>query len=280
MDIAKKEINELSDINFDYELTKTGKKYTDIQLFFSKKNMDQDLISQKIIPNTSQLPLDKDSNHSMAIQLRAHGIKAKKANELISLYGNKAAEIGIKNLLTEIGNGRNIKNISGYLITILENNAENVTSADIKEQQEITNKSIKQESEKKEINWKSIETHCSKNQLGIEKLYNLKAGSKLAFQEDIEIYESLKLLLEMNPELIESKRPILGAYINDAGINFDTLNNIASKFEIANDAEKMLVFKKQLDIEKEKLINEHDAARKKLIGLDIEVLKNSMFEIM
>jgi plasmid replication initiation protein len=239
LDVISEEINSLTDLKFSYELIKSGRSYSDIIFRFSQKNYidgeiahNESHIKQNNSPEVSVLQLE--DKKGVILQLRSHGIKEKKASDLITRYGLTAAEESLSALLAEIDKGKNIKNVSGYLIRIIENSVNSISSADIKNNQIAVKKAREEENIKTEANWESIENYCSKNQSGIEKLYNFKENTKLVEQEHIDVFESLKILIEMNPELIGYPRPIIGIYINISAVTLGVLHDIVCKLEIAD----------------------------------------------
>lgn len=129
IDVAAYEINNITDIFLEYELHKTGKRFTHITLkYFQKKDVDNQVGKLKTQPQKmalkQQAGADIDNQDTTIVaQLQSYGIQRGKAWEYVRIYSAKTCIIGIEKLLAEIKKGRDIKNISGYLVSCIESSS-------------------------------------------------------------------------------------------------------------------------------------------------------------
>jgi plasmid replication initiation protein len=209
--VVKDEIKNLTDINFDYELHKTGKRFTHITLKFSqKKNVSKQLDQSKRQPQEiehqkADEPLDLDLNNQemiLSAQLFSYGIPRSKASEYVRGYGVDACKVGIEKLLGEIQKGRDIKNISGYLISCIESSANNKSSKEIKAAMNLAEE-LEQDRKAQEMErFYSFDTYINNNEQQILVLLaRNESQEKLTDELEIDMLRCLKDVIAQYEDL-------------------------------------------------------------------------------
>jgi plasmid replication initiation protein len=234
------EINDNTDIELTIENIKTGKKVTHLLLEFSLKpemNIQLEQSENKSTPIELENKAERNTININTLQntLNSYGVRTKNANILISEYGEAAVRKGVELLNEEINNGKEIKNIPGYLISIIKNNIMIPSTEDIAIRNENKKNDKRLQDLAFEENWIMIENFLKENNSILEELYQTyKNGKYLLDQKHIEFQENLKILVSMNPELIEMKRPFLHSCVDfgKTSINMRILEELSSDLKI------------------------------------------------
>jgi plasmid replication initiation protein len=283
------EINKNTDLVLKIENIKTGKKVTNLLFNFSL-NPEQDVNSSVPIgyddTNLNVNNNERNSSHtySVATTLCSYGISIKNAEILVNDYGSKAVLNSINSLLSEINKGKDIKNVSGYLLGIIKNTPlHSLSSEEITFKQSEARQIRDKEVAMYEENWLSIETHLQTIQTKIDNLYQiLKSGGLIYEQSGIETQETLKMIIEMNPDLLDSKRPLLGVYV-DAGklaINMALLSGLAFDIKIAEPLQRLSYLKKAVQQKTKEILEAKDPLDKNILDSEIKELKDLIVSLI
>jgi plasmid replication initiation protein len=285
----EKEINEATDINFRYELCKTNKKYTSILIYIKNKktysNPDAIEVSDHMQAANNKCSLSGDSTteDTTFISITKLGISVKKAKSIYSQYGEYKTSQAINKLQNEVKKGVVINNAAGYLIGILNNACSNVDSNDISKFQQKKEEESKLSSIEFEENWNSIETHLYKSQEILESLYKiLESKDKIYEQVHIECLDQIKMILDINPELLSSLRPFTQVFIKNGTmcVTMPILQQIAHDIKIASDIERLSYFKERLDLKVRKIDLISEPLEKELLLSEIETLKSQLYSLI
>ena len=271
MEIAKTEINNKTDLNFDYCLIKSGKKFTHITLKFSQKKnttskelistdqpqiIDQNKLSQKALETDTAMPIVSTS----LVQLRSYGITETKASTLLKDYGEKACQDGIQSLLSEIQNGKVIKNIAGYLVKCIENTSNKIDSEVISEEMKQQHQIQQEEQQKLAQNFDDFEKDLIAYNYLIQELNNaVEENTKLNEEEYSEKILELELLFEHYDWIAQdegySKRPITEVLIGHKTTNYAGFVSLITKAKglMVNKGDMVASINKEILALKEKL---------------------------
>ncbi|WP_203250280.1 replication initiation protein, partial [Cysteiniphilum marinum] len=289
LDVVSSEINDKTDLVFDYELHKTGKRFTDITLKFSqKKDISKQLDQPKRQPQeiehqASDAPLNLDVNDQdiiIAAQLQSYGIPRNKALEYVTTYGVDTCKIGIEKLLGEIQKGRDIKNISGYLVSCIENAGNNSSSQEIKAAMDAEEK-IKQDRKNQElVRFNEFDEYIYNNREPIATLL-LRHQEKEKLIDDVEIdmLRCLKRIVNEYDDLASIHPYYLKLKFKDDFINYEKIQSVVDELEVASKEERIAKLKTDLEAKKAELEGVSGKA-KGLVEKEITMLKVAIADLV
>jgi len=305
LDVITDEINSLTDLKFDYELIKSGRSYTDVIFTFSQKNevsSDDSCITDKnkqiaVQPNDLSA-IDVDSfietvsgdhilsepeNRKLIFQLKIYGISENKSNELIDDYGVNTILTCMDSLLEEISNGKKIDNPAGYLIASIKNHSVVVSTQSITDFHQVAANKTKEDNIEREQIWNKVEEYCQSIHDGIQSLYSLYMTKSLIYkQSDLDTQNEIRMFLDVNPELVESSRPIEGVYLDDAGIGITMLKlkQLVNEVRVADPIDRLPYLKKAIE-QKSQLLNDmSDSLEKSCLENEVNELKDLIVSLI
>jgi len=282
LDVVSAEINDKTDLNFSYELKKSGKKFTSIVLRFSQKS---DIIGEAI-KEPKQLNdcsvIDNTLDDYLVDELNRYGIRKEKARQLIDSYGSDNIDSAIECTRSEIKKGKNIANIPGYLITIIENKVKSITTEMIVDEEAEKNSLEESKNREYESNWKAIEDHCLKLETQINRIYNcLMSGEHLLSQQDIDAQSELKIIIDINPDLLHSPRPINGLYVDgNKGVNMSTINALVCDVKVATPQDRIPHIKKAIQEKRDMVSRIPDGLEKDCLNAEINDFMDLLYNLV
>jgi len=289
LSVIKNEINNLTDLNFDYELHKTGKRFTDITLKFSqKKDTSKQLYQSKQSPKkiehqTTDLPLNLDINNQDIIivaQLQSYGISRKKALEYVKNYGIDTCKVGIEKLISEIQKGKDIRNISGYLVSCIENEGNNLNSKEIKAVMGSAEELIKARKAKDIQRFNSFDAYINNNEQQILiLLLRHEANEKLIDELEIDILRCLKDIVVEYRDLEYMPTYYLTVRFKDEILNYSKIKTIIEELEVASKQERIEKLKTDLEAKKLELKGAGNQS-KEFFEKEITILKVAIADLV
>lgn len=296
LDVVKKELNNKSDLHFDYELYKTGKRFTDITLKFSqKKNSTQKLDTRlsKTIKTEHQLQLKSRKNEleepiikdfddqtiTVAIHLQAYGIPKEKALEYVSRYGVETCNFGIEKLINEISKGKKIKNTSGYLIKCIENSIDKTSFHEIKAVIDV-GEQLKQDRKAKELSrFNNFDTYIETNKQDILVLLaRHEVKEQLVDELEIDMLRCLKEVFSQYNDLVNMTY-VLKLRFKGQILNYGSIKSLVNNLKVATKEERIAKLKSELEIKKLELI-EAGGQAKGLVDKEITILKVAIADLV
>lgn len=280
------EINNSTDLDFDYNLIKTGNKYSDITLKFKHKS-SVDIETRKLHEQTKNISPGENNQTSFLSyikeELLRYGFSVKKAENTINEYGCEPIDSAIEKMRSEVKKGKVINNLAGYLLRCIENYSRIIDSSDIKSKHDEDQLIKDAEHLEVEAKWCEIEKFCSKNESIINSLYSkIDSVTPLLEQKDIDFFEELKLFIDFYQEFQGNNRIIMGVYLKEGslGLGFSTLESIIDNTVIADPLERLPHIKKSI-MEKQRLLEETE---NKLdcdsIKIDLKELNNLLLSLI
>ena len=283
------EINNKTDIKISYSLHKTGKRFTGITLTFSQEKNSNNQSNQ--LHNNAKLIENKKTNESLdvkdndqsiiiAAQLQSYGIPQKKALEYVKNYGADICILGIKKLLGEIQKGKNIKNISGYLVSCIENSGNNSNSQEIKASMDAAERLVKTNKTKEIERFHEFDVYINNNEQQILPLFlKHEAKEKIIDEVDIDMLRCLKEVVNQYSDLEKMTTHYLKFKFKDEILNYSKIKNIVQKLEVASKEEKISKLKADLEEKKEDLKNATKTS-KKFFEKEITMLKLAIADLI
>jgi len=279
------EINLHTDINLDYELHKTGKRYTDITLKFRLKkenNNIKDESKNNSITHESQPQkpeeLDQESKTAL-LQLRSYGIQQKQASDLINKYGVGACKIGVERLLFEIDKGNEIKNISGYLVKCIQSQSEVVSSDHIQAAKQAAQEIEEKKHNEKMARFQSFNKYIKSNEQDVlVLLHHYKAKKKLVNANDINMLECLKGAVNEYIDLKDNDL-VLTIRFNSDLLYYDTISDLVSNLKVASNKERIALLKTDL-VKKKKELDGADDAVSPILEKEISMIQAEIVELI
>jgi hypothetical protein len=283
------EINTLTDLNFEYELHKTGKRFTDITLKFSQKKDTSKKLdqikpqSQEIEHETADESLSTYVNEEdiiIAAQLQSYEIPRKKALEYVKIYGKDTCKLGIEKLLGEIQKGRDIKNISGYLASCIENSANSSSSQEIKAAMDAAEELAKSRKSREMERFNEFDTYINNNDQEILVLLaRREAQEKLNDELEIYMHRCLKDVVAQYEDL-ESMSPyyLTIRFKNDI-LDYSKIKSLVEELEVATKEERITKLKADLEAKKTDL-EEVSGKAKGLVEKEITMLKIAIADLV
>ena len=280
------EINKLTDINFKYDLLKTGKKFSDIIIYFSQKEKtsnycyDSDIKNNRMKEVENLTPKSIRSLPSIAINIlnefKKHKISVKKSNDLLFKNGKKACEESIQKLFFELEKGTPIKNTAGYLIKCIENHGDQIKSTKITMDLAIKKELRNKNDEEKFI---QFDRYISKNNERILPLIaKYEENQKIFDDEDIDMLKSLHELIVEYKDIANNKTPLtISTIVNGKTklVTYEIINNITQGLIIADNLERIDFLKKKLitkEFELSKLDNKtKPRVEQELVNIKIKI---------
>ena len=291
LDIVKKEINEHTDLIFDYSLIKKGRSFDEVEFKFdSKPNyIENDDHSTEQIQLTDNSPSSFNDTKNITLkcyiegELNRYGIKKNKIAYLIQTYGYETIDTSIESVRTEIKNGKEIKNIAGYLLKCIENNEPKITASELKI--ELDQESEIETKEKLEIEnkWQQVEKFCSEKESLLNDLYlSIDSNTELFDQELIDFLDELKMFLEFYHDFISCQRVIKGVYVNDGkvGIGFPVLLHLTKNSVLAPPSKRLPHIKKSIIDKQNSLAVATSKLDKDAINNSIKDLNNILLSLI
>jgi plasmid replication initiation protein len=146
--VAQKELEEKTDIYFEFTEIKTGRKITDIEFFIhrNEKNIQKKLVEEVEVP---QEPTRSKQQEEIYNKMLALGMKNKTATELLESHTLERLNNNVRYVESELKKGRNKDNVGGFLVSAIAGDFYNQT--DLFREDEVVEKvKIKKEKEVKE----------------------------------------------------------------------------------------------------------------------------------
>ena len=289
IDVSISEINNKTDINIFYELHKTGKRFTHITLKFSqKKDTSKQIDQPKRKPQEIEYqgidaPLNLDINDQgiiIAAQLQSYGIPRNKALEYVRGYGEDACKLGIEKLLGEIQKGRDIKNISGYLVSCIENAGNNSSSQEIKAAIDAAEELAQDRKAQEMERFNSFDTYLNNNEQQILVLLaRHEANEKLTDELEIDMLRCLKDVVAQYEDLESMSPYYLTLRFKDDILNYATIKSLVEELEVATKEERIAKLKAELEAKKVEL-KEVSGKAKGLVEKEITMLKVAIADLV
>lgn len=287
LDISIDEINSKLDINIAYELHKTGKRFTDITLKFSqKKDTSKQLEqpkrqSQEIEHQAPDDPLNlNDQDIIIAAQLQSYGIQRNKALEYVKTYGADTCKIGIEKLLGEIQKGREIKNISGYLVSCIENAGNNSSSQEIKAAMNAAEELAQDRKAQQMERFNSFDTYINNNEQQILVLLaRHESQEKLTDELEIDMLRCLKNVVAQYEDLESMSPYYLTLRFKGDILNYTKIKSLVEELEVATKEERIAKLKADLEVKKAEL-GEVSGKAKGLVEKEITMLKVAIADLV
>ena len=288
LDVVTDEINKKTDLNFCYELHKQGKRYTDITLKFSQKvsakknDMRKQQPQKKIEHQPVEEPITTNPDDQTLIisaHLQSYGISKKKSLEYVSNYGAATCKLGIEKLLNEIQKGRKIKNISGYLVSCIENEANTTNADEVKAVMDSVD-DIKDKAYSKKIELlEGFDEYINNNDQDILILLaRHEAQTKLVDDYEINMLDCLKDVLDQYSGL-ENSDLILKLQFKGDMLNYDMIKKVVNELEVASNEERIVKLKAELAAKKLELDAANEGA-KGLVEKEINMLKVAIADLV
>ena len=216
LNIAKREINNKTDITIDYKLIKEGRKYTKIDFFVKRKK-------QIVIQNGTQSN-HVDEKNSLFDKLIECNFTDKAAKTLISRYSNEKIEFAILKIEEKIKNKEYITSIPALLTTIVKSHGNesknNTAQINIHKRIESDQLSKQNEMEENQLKWTEIESFCTTNSDKIEHLYASYTSSDPLTEDDDLFKHELFLFTDRFSEFKGISRLIPTMFINGSPKTF------------------------------------------------------------
>ena len=148
--VAQQELKEKTDIYFEFEEKKVGRRIEEINFIIIKNKKNSSFViehekepEEKIVEDKTVLT---DDQKNLKLKLTTFGISEKTANELVLSVKIEQIENNIVYAEKEHKNGRISKNLGGYLLDAIKNNyANNISLFEL----ETKKKAIEKENEKR-----------------------------------------------------------------------------------------------------------------------------------
>lgn len=289
LEVVKKELNDKSDLIFNYELHKTGKRFTHITIKFSqKKDTNKQLDQSKRQPQEieyreANAPLNLDVNDQdiiIAAQLQSYGIPRNKALEYVKTYGADTCKIGIEKLLGEIQKGRDIKNISGYLVSCIENTGNNSSSQEIKAAMDAADELVQDRKAQEMERFNSFDTYINNNEQQITVLLaRHEANEKLTDELEIDMLRCLKDVVTQYEDLESMSPYYLTLRFKGDILNYSNIKSLVEELEVATKEERIAKLKAELEAKKTEL-EEVSGKAKGLVEKEITMLKVAIADLV
>ena len=287
--VLSKIINEINktDLCVVMEEGKTGKKVTTITFRFfekppekerSQKLLDENELQLNLTTRIDNKPLTFNLNDESMIayaQLQSYGMSKNKALEYVTNYGTEICKIGIEKLLNEIQKGRTINNISGYLVSCIENTSNRINSSEIKVAMSAASKlkKIHQDS------FEKFDSYVNNNEQQILLLFSrYEAKEKLVDEIEIDIYECLKEITLQYHELEEVPQCLTSRF-RGRKLDYIKIKTLVEELKIATKSERIINLKEQLQIKKLELDQVSDQF-KVMVEKDITMLKVAIADLV
>jgi len=291
LNIVKAEINSKTDINFDYELHKTGRKFTEITIKFSMKKENKEIttntkVNNLLLENKSHetlnrivdKELDQESKTAL-LQLRSYGIQQKQASDLINKYGVGACKIGVERLLGEIDKGNEIKNISGYLVKCIQSQSEVVSSDHIQAAKQAAQEIEEKKHNEKMARFQSFNKYIKSNEQDILVLFHhYKAKNKLTNANDINMLECLKDAVNEYIDLKDNDLVLTTRFDSDL-LYYDTISDLVSNLKVASNKERIALLKTDLVKKKQELDGADDSVSP-ILEKEISMIQAEIVELI
>jgi plasmid replication initiation protein len=146
--VAQKELEEKTDIYFEFTEIKTGRKITDIEFFIhrNEKNVQKELVEEVGVPEE---PTRSKQQEEIYNKMLALGVKNKTTTELLENHTLERLNNNVRYVESELKKGRNKDNVGGFLVSAIAGDFYNQT--DLFREDEVVEKvKIKKEKEVKE----------------------------------------------------------------------------------------------------------------------------------
>lgn len=289
IDVSINDINNKTDINISYELHKTGKRFTDIALKFSqKKDSDKQLDQPKWQPQeVENQVIDETINSGVedqtlitSIQLQAYGIPRNKALEYVKTYGANTCKLGIEKLLGEIQKGRDIKNISGYLVSCIENASNNSSSEEIKASIIAAEELIETRQARDMERFNKFDSYIETNKQDILVLLaRHETKEKLVDELEIDMLKCLKDVIAQYGDLESMSPYYLTLRFKDDILDYRKIKSLVEELEVASNEERIAKLKTDLEAKKSEL-EKLSGKAKELIEKEITMLKVAIADLV
>lgn len=216
LDVIKFQINKYSDIDFDYELIKKGKKFSEIKIFFSNKNLSTQISKESNINK-------KIEEDILFEKLLKFGFSKNKIQSLISENDRKNIEHVENIVLSEIKKGKSINNLSGYFIKCLENESRIISNEEF---------SIEEIEKYRKYEWDLFVNFLIDNKKIVEKLIE-SSNKKLKINDEeiLNFIDKIKFTYIYSLDLEDYNREISELEINNGKITFKFLLNISNQVQ-------------------------------------------------
>lgn len=289
LDVAIEEINSKTDLLVSYELKKTGKKFTDIDINFSQKKViskqpeQSNPQDQRIKHQATDESLNLDINDQdiiIAAHLQSYGIPRNKAIEYVKSYGVNTCKIGIEKLLGEIQKGRDIKNTSGYLVACIENTGNNSSSQEIKSAMSAAEEFVQDRKAQEMKRFNLFDTYINNNEQQITVLLaRHEANEKLTDELEIDMLRCLKDVVDQYKDLESMSPYYLTLRFKGDMLNYANIKSLVDELEVATKEERITKLKADLEAKKLELENVSEKA-KELVEKEITMLKVAIADLV
>ncbi|WP_162902308.1 replication initiation protein [Facilibium subflavum] len=287
LDVVSDEINEKTDLNFGYQLHKTGRRFTDITLKVTQKanEKSKNTLNERVgyEDNYKEVAgkedhLDKE-NRITILKLRSYGIKQDKASALVKIHGDEICNTGINKLLNEIDKGKDIKNVSGYLIKCIESQSNTPNSDDIQ-----LAKSIADEIKQKKLDitlarHKEFDDYIKNNEQDILVLIMRYRKNQILFDaNEINMFEYLKDVVEQYSDLVDNNL-ILTTKYNDEFLSYKNIRQVINELSVASNKDRIAKLKSSLSIKKQEY-EISDGKEKNLVKKEIDMIQAEIADLV
>lgn len=286
--VASDEINKLSDIKISFSLEKEGRSYKKVVFEFHNKKNQQTIskksnlsqgIEHQAIDESLNLNIN-DQDVIISAQLQSYGIPRNKALEYVKTYGADTCKIGIEKLLGEIQKGRDIKNISGYLVSCIENSANNSSSQEIKAVMDAADELVQDRKAQEMERFTSFDTYINNNEQQITVLLaRHEANEKLTDELEIDMLRCLKDVVAQYEDLESMSTYYLTLRFKGDILNYSNIKSLVEELEVATKEERISKLKAELEAKKTEL-EEVSGKAKGLVEKEITMLKVAIADLV
>lgn len=218
------------DINIEYKLIRTNKKYTDVT-FLVKPNINSTKEFSKLIECKNA----KD-------MLMSIGVKEHIATDLHLNYSEQIIFDIIFNMLNSIDSGKKVINQAGFVIDTLKRMTPDLKKSSIEEYE---NDISQQE---KEAQWLEIEDFIYEHRQIIEDFELLKDDEFIYHFNEVEFFKKYCCFLDQKTGLLNSNRAILNTQINNASRSLKFYIDLSRRKIASYEETKKHIYRKLKDI--------------------------------
>jgi hypothetical protein len=286
--VSSDEINKISDIEVSFSLEKEGRSFKKVIFQFNSKARNSNLDKPEQQPQErkyqeADAPLNLDVNgHDIIIaaQLQSYGIPRNKALEYVKTYGVDICKIGIEKLLGEIQKGRDIKNISGYLVSCIENAGNNSSSQEIKAAMDAADELVQDRKAQEMERFNGFDTYINNNEQQILVLLaRNEANEKLTDELEIDMLRCLKDVVSQYDDLESMSPYYLTLRFKGDILSYINIKSLVEELEVASKEERIAKLKAELEAKKTEL-EEVSVKAKGLVEKEITMLKVAIADLV
>jgi hypothetical protein len=221
-----------------------------------------------------------DQEMIILAQLFSYGISRSKASEYVRGYGIDSCKVGIEKLLGEIQKGRDVKNISGYLVSCIENSANSKSSKEIKAAMNFAEELAQDRKAQEMERFNRFDIYINNNEQQILVLFSRhEANEKLTDELEIDMLRCLKDVVVQYEDLESMSPYCLTLRFKGDILNYAKIKSLVEELEVATKEERIAKLKTDLEAKKVELENVSGKA-KGLVEKEITILKVAIADLV